>query len=451
MRPAVPAVAAAVLLLVVPAAADAANVSVTSGRLDYVALPGERNDARMSAFGGAVQVFDDNVPLTAGSGCTQEGPSFVRCPGVNRVDVELGDRDDKMDALASPAFTSLSVLRGGEGRDVITGTPGPDDLHGGPSDDELRGGPGADFFYGEDGTDLVSYSDRGGGAGINASLDGLINDGASGEGDHADPGGTVEMLEGGQGNDELKGNDGPFNRLDGGLGADLLDGRGGADQLLDSGFDAENDRLDGGAGSDDILFTTKSRGVTVDLAAGTAVLGAERNTVVNAERVFGTPEDDVMSGTAGEETFFAGLGDDWLDGRGGADDLRGDFGDDTVSYATRTAPVTATVAAFTTTFVNGEAGENDRIDRAERLEGGAGDDELMGAGGANVLTGGAGADTLRSFFGDDVLRGGEGDDQLDAGEGNDRLDGDAGADRVVGGPDDDTIAARDGATDVIDC
>jgi Ca2+-binding RTX toxin-like protein len=58
--------------------------------------------------------------------------------------------------------------------------------------------------------------------------------------------------------------------------------------------------------------------------------------------------------------------------------------------------------------------------RADRLDGGAGDDTLSGRGGADVVAGSAG---------DDLVRGGAGDDRLAGGTGDDRLVGGTGADQ----------------------
>jgi Ca2+-binding RTX toxin-like protein len=67
------------------------------------------------------------------------------------------------------------------------------------------------------------------------------------------------------------------------------------------------------------------------------------------------------------------------------------------------------------------------------MRAGPGDDRLFGISGKDVMDGGAGADTLIG------------------GTGGDRITGGPGADRIVGGKDDDTIAARDGVRDRIDC
>ena len=90
-------------------------------------------------------------------------------------------------------------------------------------------------------SDTVSYSERF--APVIASLDGVANDGQSGEQDNIL---NAENLIGGVGNDTLTGN-AARNVIRGGTGDDLLRGGAGDDTL--SG-DGGTDVADGGAGTD---------------------------------------------------------------------------------------------------------------------------------------------------------------------------------------------------------
>ena len=83
-----------------------------------------------------------------------------------------------------------------------------------------------------------------------------------------------------------------------------------------------------------------------------------------------------------------------------------------------------------------------------------------GSAGRNVLVGGPLGDRLFGLGGNDLLRGRAGPDRLYGGRGQDRVFGDTGADLIVGGPgrdrlvggkSADTIRARDGAVDTINC
>lgn len=151
---------------------------------------------------------------------------------------------------------------GNGGKDMLTGLGGNDTLSGGNKNDLLIGGAGADSLVGGAGTlDFADYSSRT--AAVSLTLDGLANDGESGEGDTIT--GTVEVLVGGSGNDTLvasgkpnsllgnAGNDtlrggGGNDTIDGGTGTDSMLGEGGADR-----FFADDDFIDtinGGSGSD---------------------------------------------------------------------------------------------------------------------------------------------------------------------------------------------------------
>lgn len=76
---------------------------------------------------------------------------------------------------------------------------------------------------------------------------------------------------------------------------------------------------------------------------------------------------------------------------------------------------------------------------ANRLLGGAGDDEIEGLGGADVLHGNVGDDWLWGDGGRDIIRGGRGADNLDGGAGDDWLSGDRGDDTLAGGAGADTF------------
>jgi Ca2+-binding RTX toxin-like protein len=140
---------------------------------------------------------------------------------------------------------------------------------------------------------------------------------------------------------------------------------------------------------------------------------------------------DYLDGGPGNDTLDGGWGDDTLDGGVGADVLRGGPGFDTVTYADRVAPISASIDGVAN---DGEAGEGDNIATdVEGLVGGSAGDTLIGSNAANVLTGGAGDDTISGLGGDDTI---------DGGPGADHIDGGAGAD---------TIKARDGEADTIAC
>jgi RTX calcium-binding nonapeptide repeat (4 copies) len=145
----------------------------------------------------------------------------------------------------------------------------------------------------------------------------------------------------------------------------------------------------------------------------------------------------VLSGGAGADTLWGGFNDDdlygdegvdevhghdWLDGGPGADQLQGGGGSDIAAYDERVDPVTATLDELANDGVNGE-GDFIHMD-VESVVGGSASDSLTGSAEPDGLFGGPGPDTL---------------------------DGRGGADVINGEADNDTVLARDGALDDIDC
>jgi Ca2+-binding RTX toxin-like protein len=78
-------------------------------------------------------------------------------------------------------------------------------------------------------------------------------------------------------------------------------------------------------------------------------------------------------------------------------------------------------------------------------------DLLRGMAGNDVLKGKAGDDCLFGGAGNDTLDGGAGNDTLDGGAGNDKLTGGTGTNKLVGGAGADTINARNGKKDTVQC
>src|SRR5207253_828737 len=112
----------AVSFLLAPSAARAASVSVDGDVLRVTAAPGEYNamsvlPAAPPAAPGTLTVTDVGVAPTPGPGCAVAvGSSSLACVGVGRVEINLGDGDDRLDLTA---LLPGSVL-GGPGNDVLT-------------------------------------------------------------------------------------------------------------------------------------------------------------------------------------------------------------------------------------------------------------------------------------------------------------------------------------------
>jgi trimeric autotransporter adhesin len=239
---------------------------------------------------------------------------------------------------------------------------------------------GKDIIFGGEGNDLIA-----------AGADNDIVSGDAGQ----------DAISGGSGDDILSGGDDDDEVL-GGLGNDVLDGDQGADDL----YGAEGaDTIRGGIGNDFVFGDLPGLGTQVG----------------SNERPF---IDESLS--MPDNTDYAALGNDWLDGGDGNDALVGAAGADT-------------------------------------LFGGSGDDQLLGDHqgtplayqGDDLLDGGIGNDTLKGQGGNDLLYGGDGNDVLAGGEGDDLLQGGLGTDTLDGGAGSDTyvIDVQDiapGTSEVID-
>lgn len=126
-----------------------------------------------------------------------------------------------------------------------------------------------------------------------------------------------DALTGGDGTDVLFGEDGD-DVISGGAGNDFLQG-GRGDNVID-----------GGTGIDTLIYAGLTRGVDLDLAAGTAT-AAGRDQISGIENVYGSVWADHLRGDAGSNLLFGSDGADSLDGRGGADTLAGGAGADTLT------------------------------------------------------------------------------------------------------------------------
>ncbi len=410
----------------------------------------------------------------------------------------------------TPMTAAVSVY-GGEGNDQIQGGLGDDLLFGGVGDDTFKchaGDDGGDVIEGGAGIDLADYSTRTAGVTVSIGAEGVTDadDGLPGEGD--DVRFSVENVTGGSGDDDLTGSV-VSNVLTGAAGHDTLSGGpAGSDCAADvdtlSGGDGDDrfdmgaasscaDAVTGGPGRDTADYQARSVSVSVSLDGGAndgeageldkvspdveVVLGGsaadtltgssnadELHGGAGADVITGGPGDDILVGDEGDDTLNGGAGDDTFlesgpdtlitgaPARGaGSDTLNGGAGRDSVSYASRTADVVATLCVDTAltgpptstaaacTDSDGEAGEGDRLINVEGIATGSGDD---------VLTGSAASEVFECGAGDDVVFGGGGDDTAWGDGGSDELHGDAGDDHLDGGAGDDVLEGGGGEGDI---
>ena len=215
--------------------------------------------------------------------------------------------------------TDVENLTGGSGNDTLTGSGVANAIDGGPGDDTLRGGLGADTYAGGSGTDTVDYSDK---SSVNASIDGVANDG--GDGDNV--GTDVENLSGTAGADTLTG-DGDANSLIGLGGNDTLNGAGG-DDILQGGLGA--DALNGGSGADTADYSDKTSALTISL--DDVSNDPDGDTIgTDVENATGGSADDTLTGNASANRLAGGAGNDSIDGGTGGDTITAGDGDDFIA------------------------------------------------------------------------------------------------------------------------
>jgi Ca2+-binding RTX toxin-like protein len=179
-----------------------------------------------------------------------------------------------------------AILTGTNGDDFISGTDGPDRIDGRAGNDTLIGLGGNDTLLGGDGDDL---------------------------------------MEGGPGNDLMKGGAGN-DRLSGDAGNDTMEGGAGDDDFFL--FFGGADRISGDGGRDSVhLFTATS----ADLSRGKLVSADGTASLCGIENLFGSDQNDRLTGDGAANVLRGDAGDDRLSGLGGNDTLVGDAGADTMT------------------------------------------------------------------------------------------------------------------------
>jgi Ca2+-binding RTX toxin-like protein len=277
-------------------------------------------------------------------------------------DGDASDPGDENDHV----FLDVENAVGGGGNDLLTanfiGNRTDNELTGGTGNDHEIGGAGNDIFH--EGAASNGADDMDGGTGLDecdyslranpvtVSLEGDDNDGEAGEGDNCGgvrvtglPGegqpsslSNVENVQGGSGNDVLKGQPGGANVLSGNGGDDVVSGFTGTDALFGGPGDdilaggGGNDSLDGGDGTDTADYLSAgNRGVRVDLTRGMA--SGEGNDVLTAiesvngssfaDSILGDDGPNVLNGRGGNDAIQGAGGDDVVNGGAGADELSG--------------------------------------------------------------------------------------------------------------------------------
>ena len=355
------AAAAAVAL---PASASAGTVSNSGGEIHYVDNAGERNFVDVALDGNEVVLVDVfPAEVRAGAGCRDEdtpGEPSVRCPaaGVSRITLDLGGGDDRAVLVTGSRRPSPAMV-----------------INGGPGTDELQ-------------------------ASGNVSLDGIANDGPSGE-DNVGPDVEDVVNAFAEVDDRFTGSGGA-NSFSSPGGTDVFAGAGGDDYLntRDVRVDLEEtgqvapDQVSCGDGND--VADVDDR----DVVAADCELVIRKNGVVTL-----SDQNDTFRARRPGLTIFGLAGNDTIFAAG-ARVVSGGDGNDRITLQS-TNPVTA----------NGNDGN----------------------------------DWIYGLVGRDRIIGGDGNDKLYGERSNDSIDGGSGRDGINAGRGDDTVRVRDGEVDRVKC
>lgn len=324
-------------------------------------------------------------------------------------------------------------LKGLDGADTLQGNSGNDTLEGGADNDVLDGGAGTDSLIGGQGNDIYVIDSPSDIINENANANEGIDTVQVGYASYTLTNANLENITlmgvlainaTGNAQDNILIGNNSNNILDGGAGNDILDGNGGVDTLR------------GGAGND--TYILDNPGDVVDLVLENATGGIDTINV-NADYTLGANLERLALlgngnfsgiGNALANNLTGNLGNNYLDGKEGPDNMAGGAGDDiyvlneqgdTVTESTGQGNDTVIVGYNTTSQAyvlsanvenvtltgdasNVKGNESANIllgsDNSDRLEGAGGNDTLDGGKGNDILMGGAGNDLYRVSYND---------------------------------------------------
>lgn len=244
---------------------------------------GPRGDDDLDGGAGKDTVFLENVDTP------------VTIDGA-RGEVTSGSSVDRVSDLEIYNATSFDdVFIGGDADEELIAHGGADRADGGGGNDWIAGYGGDDVMEGGPGTDTVSFF---------GTVDPV----------HADLRAGIAT---GEGNDSISG----FENIWGSRAGDVLIGDDNPNVMMGLYGD---DRMEGGGGSDAVMFSCCGQGVTVDIASGTAS-GHGSDNFIDFESVIGSVHADFIYGDDGVNILYGLEGDDTIDARAGDDYLHGGF------------------------------------------------------------------------------------------------------------------------------
>jgi Ca2+-binding RTX toxin-like protein len=469
---------------------DLGGTDATRVDADLGSAPGRSADGRPDELAFTGRSGDDTFALTGVSGGLSVAgivANTTRGTDVgDKLTVDAGAGNDRVDASGLPAGLVALNLLAGEGADDVTGHAGADTVALGAGDDAFTSvaGDGSDAVEGQDGSDRLVVDGTDGADDLSVAADaGRLRVTRAG-GLSAGVGGveTVSIV--------------PRGGADSATLGDLTGtGVGRAEVDLGGDGQADNATVHGTNGVDNLVPVKSALAASVsglpylvnvvngdgpgDRLSLDALDGAD---VVNAS---GTPAEglaltlrggggaDVVRGGAGDDTLLGGDGDDQVLGEAGDDRMIWNPGDDTDlneggagsgdtsevngGEGDETFTVTANGARVrfdrvdpapfaldigtTENMVTNMNGGNDAFSCTGNLaalikittDGGAGNDTILGSNGLDALLGGDGNDFVDGQQGSDTAFLGAGDDvfQWDPGDGSDTVEGQADTDTLL--------------------
>lgn len=385
------------------------TVTINGGAGDDIISGGSGDDILSGGLG--------NDTLTGGAGDDiifgNEGDDTVR-GGVDNDSLFGGVGNDQL-----AGGNGDDTLRGGDGDDILLGGQGADSIFGEAGNDSIQ------FFSMEtdDAVDLLS-------GGIDTDTIEIL--GTNGD-DHLtiqQISNTFSIENSASALDE-NGNlvtqtgSFQFSRPADFSASDIenlqITGRDGDDKITAIGsFTGNALRIDGGEGND-ILKGADSRNILIGGNGDDTLIGGN-----DEDEIHGGDGNDIIDGVAGSDVIYGGAGADIIFGGTGRDVSYGGEGNDTIfsgeGYVTTQLGEDGELEQIPVAGLSDIYGDT--------VYGGDGDDTLEGGSGADHLYGGNGNDTINGAGLWDVIDGGSGDDILDGGSGKDTITGGAGHDTL---------------------
>ena len=349
-------------------------------------------------------------------------------------------------------YQGFEVAYMGAGNDSVTGTTGDETIYGGDGNDTLNDGAGNDSVYGGEGNDLLIAGDSSflgdswfGGNGTDTlsyaayswgtPFSPVVFDFIVGT---ASYNGFVETI---SGFEIFQGSQGDETIISDGLSHSFYGNDGNDSMVAGSGLQF----MYGGNGTDTLDMTANDSNRTFTMWTGLTNLSGE--SYQGFEVVYMGDGNDMVIGSAGDNTIYGGLGNDTIKGLGSS---VGDFvygGDGNDNIVASAGAATLDGGNGIDTINNFAIGTNVVFDMSTGATNIAGHTYLnfevaiMGAGN-DLITGSGNNDTIYANAGNDSMYGGGGVDDLYGYAGNDyfRYVTGAGYDNMYGGTGVDTVA-----------